>query len=321
MGSIHTIQKPPVEARVRLLALSGLLGLVCCFLTGVCSAEDRDPAPQVLDVFASIPPQIHFVEAIGKERVSCTAMVDPGESPATYEPTPKQIAALGKARLYFRIGVPFESIWMERIQEANPDMKVVDTAEGVDLLPMKRHYHGEDGDHAHSSAKSSGDKDGRKDPHVWLSVEAVKTQARNICNAFVTEDPDGRTFYEQNLDLFLDDLGRLDRTIADIFAKVSSRKFIALHPAWGYFARDYGLEQIPVELEGKQPSAKSLTHLIQLAQSENIRVVVVQRQFSTASARVIAEAIGARVVQLDPLDADYMENMKRIARTLAEAMK
>jgi len=310
-SDVHKAATSLFQVWVRFPILTALL-FVCFFaMSDGCRAAGNTRGKDVLPVFVSIPPQVHFVEAIGKARVDCSAMVGPTHSPATYEPTPQQIAALGKARLYFRIGVPFETVWMKRIQAANRDMKVIDTSRGVDFLPMKQHYHANG--HAHGK--------GKQDPHIWLSINAVKHQARNICDALVDVDPDNSAFYKNNLTAFLDELDRLDQTIADSFADLDSRKFIAIHPAWGYFARDYDLEQIPVELEGKQPSAKSLTQLIQLAEKENIRVVVVQKQFSTASAKVIAKTIGAQIVQLNPLDPDYVQNMKQIAATLRETMK
>jgi zinc transport system substrate-binding protein len=264
-----------------------------------------------LPVFVSIPPQAYFVKAIGKDWVTLSIMVTPGHSPATYEPTPKQLAQLGKARLYFRIGVPFETVWMKRVSEANRELRIVDTARGVNFLPMKRHYHDE-GVHDHG---------GRHDPHIWLSIKAVKVQARNIHDALVEEDPEHAPFYKQNLEALMQDLDLLDGHISEKLAQLNTRKFIAFHPAWGYFARDYGLEQIPIELEGKRPSAKSLNHLIELAREENISLVVVQKQFSTDSAKVIADTIGAKVIQLDPLDENYPANIKRIADTFREAMK
>jgi len=308
---VHTATPSRFQVWVRFPILTALFLVYLFAMSDVCRAAGNTGRKDVLPVFVSIPPQIHFVKAIGKARVDCSAMVGPAHSPATYEPTPQQIVALGKARLYFQIGVPFEAVWMKRIQAANRDMNVIDTSRGVDFLPMKQHYHANG--HAHGK--------GKQDPHIWLSINAVKHQARNICDALVDVDPDNSAFYKKNRTGFLAELDRLDRTIADSFADLDSRKFIAIHPAWGYFARDYNLEQIPVELEGKQPSAKSLTQLIQLAEKEDIRVVVVQKQFSTASAEVIAKIIGAQIVQLNPLDPDYVQNMKQIAATLREAMK
>jgi len=267
---------------------------------------------QRLKVFVSILPQACFVEHIGKDCLDVSVMVRPGHSPATYEPTPRQMTELSKARLYFGIGVPFEETWIKRIANANPNMKIIDTRHGVSLLPMKGHpYHGK---------KRHYDQT-QMDPHVWLSLKATKIQAQNIHKALVAEDPDNRLYYTDNLETFLHNLDRLDTRISNILKDLKTRKIIVFHPAWGYFCHDYNLEQIPIELEGKRPSAKTIAHLVEEAKSEGIKVIFVQQQFTTRSAQVVANAIGGKVVQLDPLARDYLKNMKKIADTLAGAMK
>jgi len=137
----------------------------------------------------------------------------------------------------------------------------------------------------------------------------------------VAEDPDNRLYYTDNLETFLHNLDRLDTRISNILKDLKTRKIIVFHPAWGYFCHDYNLEQIPIELEGKRPSAKTIAHLVEEAKSEGIKVIFVQQQFTTRSAQVVANAIGGKVVQLDPLARDYLKNMKKIADTLAGAMK
>ena len=261
---------------------------------------------ETIKVFVSIQPQAYFVERIGGNRVDVKVMVRPGFSPATYEPIPQQMAALGKARLYFRIGVPFEDVWISRLGRVNPDMQIIDTRKGITLLPMK-------GLHGHG---------GLKDPHIWLSLRLVKVQAQNICDALVDRDPGHAVFYRKNLETFHRDLDTLDKEIAGTLDKLRNRKFIVFHPSLGYFARDYHLEQIPIEVEGKDPGARTLAHLIDTARQEDIRVVFVQAQFSKTYAKTVARAIDGKVVQIDPLAAeDYMENMRKIAQTFAEVMQ
>ncbi|MBE9580653.1 MAG: zinc ABC transporter substrate-binding protein, partial [Proteobacteria bacterium] len=218
---------------------------------------------------------------------------------------PKQMAKLSKASLFFRIGVPFENVWIERISKANPRMKVIDTRQGVELMPMKAHHHGK----------------GIKDPHIWLSLRLVKSQAKNICDAFILEDPDHTAYYEANLRAFHHDLDKLDAEITGILKNLKNRQVMVFHPAWGYFCHDYALEQVPVELEGKEPSAKALARFIAQAKAEGIRVVFVQKQFSKESAETVAEAIGGEVVQVDPLAKDYLQNMKKIAETFVKVMQ
>lgn len=279
----------------------------------VCPEPSSDTKNKI-KVFVSILPQAYFVERVGGERVDVSVLVGPGYSPATYEPTPRQMAELGKAKIFFRIGVPFEDMWMMRISSASPHMKVIDTRRDIVLRPMKAYYPDKVEQH-HPDPK------GMKDPHVWLSLRLVKVQAQNICNALAFQDPAQRAYYQANLRAFHHDLDRLDAEIEETLENLRTRKFIAFHPAWGYFARDYGLEQIPIEVEGKEPSARALADLIKRAKQEGIKVVFVQTQFSTRNAETVTQAIGGRIVQIDPLAKDYLRNMRKIAETFRKVIQ
>ena len=282
------------------------LALVC---PGQASASNKR-----FKVFVSILPQAYFVERVGGERVDVSVLVGPGHSPATYEPKPRQIAELGKAKVYFRVGVPFEDVWMMRISSANPNMKVIDTRRNIELRTMNAYHPDKAERHYHY-------QEGMKDPHIWLSLKLVKIQAENICRALISEDPAQRAYYQDNLKAFHYDLDKLDAEIKDALESLTIRKFMAFHPAWGYFAHDYGLEQIPIEEEGKQPSAKALAHLINRAKQEGVKVVFVQVQFSTRHAEAVAHAIGGRIAQIDPLAKDYLNNMRKIAETFSRVIR
>jgi zinc transport system substrate-binding protein len=288
------------------VGLFGAVFLVIVFLgTANVYPKPSNDTRQKLKVFVSILPQAYFVGRVGGERVDVSVMVGPGQSPATYEPRPKQMAKLSKASLFFRIGVPFENVWIERISKANPRMKVIDTRQGLELLPMKAHHHGK----------------GIKDPHIWLSLRLVKIQAKNICDAFISEDLDHAAYYEANLRAFHHDLDKLDAEITGILKNLKNRQVMVFHPAWGYFCNDYALEQVPIELEGKEPSAKTLARLIAQAKAEGIRVVFVQKQFSKESAETVAKAIWGKVIQVDPLSREYLQNMRKIAETFVKVMQ
>ncbi len=282
------------------------VALVC---PGAASANKKR-----IKVFVSILPQAYFVERVGGERVDVSVLVGPGHSPATYEPKPRQITELGKAKVYFRVGVPFEDVWMMRISRANPHMKVIDTRHGIELRTMNAY-------HPDRATPPYPYRKGMKDPHVWLSLRLVKVQAENICRALISEDPAQRAYYQDNLRAFHYDLDKLDAEIKETLENLKIRKFMAFHPAWGYFARDYGLEQIPIEVEGKQPSARALAHLIKRAKQEGVKVVFVQAQFSTRHAEAVAHAIGGRIARIDPLAKDYLKNMRKIAEAFAKVMQ
>ena len=274
-------------------------------------------------VFVSILPQAYFVERVGGDYVAVSVMVGPGHSPATYEPMPMQMAGLGEAKLYFAIGVPFEKVWISRISKTNPELRIIETNRGIELLPMTAHdHHGGKGQHGHDKGEAHHHlAEGIKDPHIWLSLRLVKIQARNICNALIEEDPVHRAYYDENLESFHRDLDSLDSEITAMLTGLKSRTFMILHPALGYFAHDYGLEQIPIEIEGKQPSARALARLIQQAKDSGIRVILVQKQFSSNSAEAVARAIGGKVARIDPLSKAYLENMRKIAETFSRVLK
>ncbi|MFC2146896.1 metal ABC transporter solute-binding protein, Zn/Mn family, partial [Acidobacteriota bacterium] len=218
---------------------------------------------------------------------------------------------LSLSKLYFRIGhIPFENAWMKNIAANNPHMKIIDTSVGVDLIETGEDEHHRN--HHHHTGIN---------PHIWLSPHAVKIQAKHILDAVLEIDKQNREFYKENYRLFLLDIDRLDREIKALLEKCTGKKFMVFHPAWSYFARDYGLEQLPIELEGKAPSPADMKKIIDIARKENIRIIFVQEQFDTNSARAVAAEIGGRVVKIDPLALDWLANMKKIAQTLSDTLK
>ncbi|MBN2125956.1 MAG: zinc ABC transporter substrate-binding protein [Deltaproteobacteria bacterium] len=269
-------------------------------------------AGEALRVTVSILPQKYFVDRIGGDRVAVGVMVLPGASPAIYEPKPRQMADLVKSRIYFATGVPFEGVWISKFEAANPEMRIVRTDKGIEKRAMKaRHDHGgEDHD------------GGIQDPHVWLSPPLVMLQARHILDALCREDPENREGYESNYRGFISDLVELDLKIRSLFSGIQGRpRFMVYHPSWGYFSEAYGLEQIPVEMEGKAPSPRALEDLIRYAGQEGVRVVFVQPQFPTRSAETIARAIGGQAIEADPLAPDWANNLLKAAGVFRRALK
>lgn len=282
-------------------------------------------------VFTSIVPQTYFVKRIGGERIEVQALVKPGNSPATYEPSPRQMAALSNAKLFFRIGVPFENGFIPKIKAVIKGLRIVDTRNGIELRKMTAHHYDEDGheeehhDHdahsGHDEHEHEGHHHGGKDPHIWLSPRLVKIQARTIADALIEVEPDSKALFEKNLNAFLSDLDQLDSELSDALAPVSGQTFMVFHPAWGYLADDYGLKQESIEIEGKDPSAQRLAQIAEMAKNEDVRVIFVQPQFSKESATNIAESIGGAVIAIDPLSPDYLNNMQHIANTVREALQ
>jgi zinc transport system substrate-binding protein len=299
--------------RHRILGIIGLLAALL-LLGGVAPAA----AGEALPVFVSILPQKYFVEQLAGDHVAVAVMVAPGANPATYEPKPRQMAALAAAKAYFAVGVPFEAVWLPRIQAANPRMRVVDTAAGIDKRPMAAHAHEGGGDHDHHHDARPQEV---LDPHVWLSPPLVKIQARAIRDALVALDPIHQADYDAGLARFGEQIDGLDHELRETFAGRAGMGFMVFHPAWGYFADAYGLEQIPIEIEGKDPKPAQLQELIETARSRDIRVIFVQPQFSGQSAAAVAAAIGGAVLPADPLAPDWADNLRRQAAQIREALR
>jgi len=274
-----------------------------------------------LDITVSILPQKYFVERIGGENVNVNVMVEPGASPATYEPKPQQLRSLSEAEAYMSIGVPFEKAWMDRIEAANPKIQIVDTTEGIELLPMMaHHHHGEEEEHLHQDHDSEDHDSENLDPHIWVSPQLVKLQAQTIYEALVELDPNRQSEYQASLQQFLADIDALDTEIRQNLAGVSNRKFMVFHPSWGYFARDYNLEMITIEIGGQEPSAAELAELIAEAKEEGIRVIFVQPEFSTEAAETIANQIGGEVLKISPLELNWLENLRNVSQTFGQVL-
>ncbi|OGL44864.1 MAG: hypothetical protein A2161_12145 [Candidatus Schekmanbacteria bacterium RBG_13_48_7] len=296
--------------------------LISCILTLVfiltpcCSDVSRNvQESKKIEVFVSILPLKTFVDRVGGKYINVSVMVGQGQSPATYEPYPKQLIALSESKLYFRIGVPFEKAWISKIQQANLSMKIIDVCNGINLRDMESHLLSDP-----ESSEGHVHPPGDKDPHTWLSPPLVKIMAKNIADAFSRLDAEHKTYYEKNLESFTNELDNLDREIKDIFKNIKQRKFLVFHPSWGYFAEEYGLKQIPIEVEGKEASGKELVEIIELAKKENFKIIFVQKQFSKKQAQTVAHAIGGEVIPVDPLAADYFDNLLNTAKTFVKVL-
>lgn len=250
-------------------------------------------------VVVSVAPQEEFVKAVGKDKVQVTVMVPSGADPHTYEPLPKQMQELSQAQLYLMVGSPleFELTWMDKMRAMNPQMKVVNTSQGITLLP--------------SQGESSSD------PHVWVSPRNARVMVENTYQALVEVDPDNQKYYQENRDQYLERLDQADQNLTHSLQKVNSKKILVYHPAWAYLCRDYGLEQISIEKEGKEPTSQDLTRLVDQARQENITLVFVSPQHNQENAQVIADELGGELVVVDPLASNYLENMAQVAEAFS----
>lgn len=272
------------------------------------------PAPPAIPgdripVAVSVAPQADLVERIGGDRVSVEVMIPPGSSDEEISLSPRKAMALERVRLYVKVGHPAFAVEARSIDpflEQHPDIRVVDMSRGMDLIEEVEEHaghggHGEEGD-----------------PHVWTAPETVAVAARNIASALEEADPAHAAEYRANLARLLKEIGRLDRQIrARLSVPGADRRFLVYHPSWGYFARQYGLEQIAIEAEGKEPGAAGLIRIVERARKEGARVVLVPGG-SRESARVIADEIGGRMIPADAQARDWQTTLLRIADALGE---
>lgn len=305
-----------VDKRI-MLAVAGVVLLIVLFLVLPLPGSPEGTDGNRLIVAVSIVPQAGFVEAVGGDRVEVVVMVPPGASPHTYEVTPAQMAKLSEAKMYAKVGSPveFELTSLNKLIAANPDMLVVDCSQGIQLLGMHDHEHDREDEHDHDHDHTG------KDPHIWLSVRNAMVMAEDICAGLVEVDRINRAYYEQNCADYLEQLRELDSEITEILSGVQNRSFIVFHPAWGYFAHDYDLVQIAVEKGGKEPDFQYRMRLIEEAKEHDIRVIFLSPQYPVRSADVIAGEIGGRVVLIDPLAKDFIDNMRDVASAMKEAMQ
>ncbi len=310
MDELHRTTGFVSAAGPRLLAavilLTGLLGLVSC------SQKQVGKTAGSITVAVSIEPQAFFAAQIGGDIVAVDVMVPPAQSPATYEPTPKQMAALEKADVYFRIGVPFENRFIGKIESIIGKSKVVDVRQGITMRWMDEHGH--DGDTA------AGGHEGIADPHTWLDPMLVKIQARTMTTALEKIAPADREMFETNLERFDTELDSVDQVVAGLLAPYKGQAIYVYHPSYGYFTDRYGLRQVSVETDGKEPSAKRLAALIDQAKRDHVTTLFVQPQFAREPVQAIADALGADVVELDPLSGDYLNNLTAMARRISLAL-
>jgi len=302
-------------SRIWLSVLLVLAGIAAAGCTSRGEQGDR------IGVVVTILPQAEFVENVGGDKVEVTVMIPPGASPHTYEPKPSQLTALSQARIYARVGsgIEFELAWMEKLTAINKDMLVVDCSRGVELRTMTEEEI-EAEEEGHAGKEEHEEEHGMMDPHIWTSPVNAQVMVRNICDGLIEVDPDNNSYYESNRDAYLQKLAQLDAEIRERLSGLTNRAIMVYHPAFGYFAREYDLTMLLVEKEGKEPTSKGLTRLIEQAKENDVKVVFAEPQFNPRSAEVIAGAIDGRVIFVDPLARNYIENLRAIAEQMALAM-
>lgn len=264
----------------------------------------------------SIVPQKTFVKAVGGDLVDVIVMIPPGHSPANYQPTPQQMVEFSNAKVYFSIGVPTEQAnILPKASELNANIHIVHLSEKVDAVypPRMIEKNNNDTHEAHNHTS--------QDPHIWLSPKRVVIMIEAVKEELIALDPENKNFYEKNAKTYIAQLQDLDHDIKETLKGVNSKSFIIYHPAFGYFADDYGLEMITIEENGKESTAKKLQSVINLAKKENIKFIFYQEEFDSKQAETIANEINGATIKVAPLSPDYQKNLRNIANTFKKILQ
>ena len=276
------------------------------------------------EISVSIVPQKYFLEKIVKDKFDINVMVKAGSSPHTYEPKTSQMKSLNNSKLYFYTGIEFEKAWLEKFKKSAPNTLFIDSSANIQRIAMEEHSHEEEkthDKHKHDKKHDHEDEHDGLDPHVWLDPVLVKIQAKNIYDAVVLIDASNKDFYTKNYEEFIQELDVLDVKIKEILAPYSQKAFMVFHPSWGYFASRYNLEQISIEIQGKEPKPNELIELVKDAKKHEIKIVFVSPQFSQKSAKTIAQNIGGNVVAIDSLSEDWSNDLIKTANEIAKSYK
>lgn len=267
-------------------------------------AEDT---PKSHIVTVSIAPYKFFVERIAGNTAKVVVMVPENASFHTYEPTPRQVLESAKADVWFRIGESFENRSLQAIKSHRPDMRIVDLRDNVSLITFTN----EEEKHRCCCCHEGADL------HIWLSPKMAKIQSKTIETTLSELYPENKLLYQERLKALLQELDTLDSEITQILSPLKVRIMMVSHPAYAYLARDYDLKQLPIEFEGREPTARQLTTILTRARDAHIKTIFIQPQHSSKGAYLIAKELGANVVSLNPYSDNYFSMMCEIAKSIA----
>ena len=289
--------------------------ITLCLLTVMLSAcggktgQNAKVTKPVLSV--TIRPQLYFVEQIVGDRMEVNCVVPEGQSPESYEPTPQEMVAISKSNAYLRIGsIGFEVAWMHKIAENNPKMRIYDLSEGMKLLSTPEVAGEEEGEEHHDH--------GAQDPHIWNSIAGARLITENILKAVVTIDPANAAFYRANAQRLMERIDSTGAQVDSLLRPLHDKAFIIYHPALTYFAAEHHLQQLCIEMNGKEPSPAQLELLVNTAKSSGAKVAFIQMEFDRKNAELIAKETGCRLVRIDPLAKEWDSSMIDMAKALAD---
>ena len=282
--------------------LDNLIIILLIIISGCQNQVENSQDQDKLQVAVTIAPIQEIVEQIGSEKVQVSVMIPTGATPHTYEPTPSQFQEIAQTDAYVKVGtdIEFEIAWLDKIIATNRAMSIINASESIDFIQSKDHDHGSE------------------NPHTWLSLKNAQIMVENIYQSLIEVDPGNQTYYNSNKETYLQELEELDSKIDRDLSSIDSRQFMVFHPAWSYYARDYDLEEIPIEEQGKEPTAQDIQRVIDQAKEYHIRVIIASPEFDAKSAETIASEILGQVVLISPMEKDIKNNIKQITNTLVQ---
>jgi len=270
-----------------------------------CGRNGADSGNKIITV--SIAPFKYFVEQIAGDDFTVNIMVPAGADPHIYEPFPEQINKLRKSVAYISNGyLGFEMNWLDRFYEANPAMKRLSLGDRIDALVSEHHH---EGGHAEGA-----------DPHYWLSPKCALIIASSVKGLLCELNPPHKQKYETTYQLLISKIQEVDNKARELLTDLPNKCFMIYHPNLAYVARDYGLEEIPVEYEGKEPLPSRMRELIDRARKDHLRTIFVQREYDTKNAKAIAGEIGAHIVMIDPLSENWQTSTTDIIDALYKSL-
>jgi zinc transport system substrate-binding protein len=283
---------------------------ILCFLIVIviasCGRQGNTAGEKIITV--SIAPYKYFVEAIAGNDFVVNVMVPAGSDPHIYEPFPEQINKLRKSVGYISNGyIGFEMNWLERFYETNRLMKKLSLGDNIDPIEGE---HNHEGEHHHEGA----------DPHYWVSPVCAKIMAGDVKDFLTRLNPSESVKYESNYQTLLLKIQEIDNTAKKLFSSVKKKSVMIYHPNLAYLARDYGITEISVEHEGKEPSPSRLRELIDLARRDNLKTIFIQKEYDAKNARAIADEIDAKIIVIDPLSEHWLAATSEIINALYKSM-
>ncbi len=260
-------------------------------------------------VLVAVDPIAYLVERVGGERTTVATLTPQGKDPESFAPTPKQLADVAASRVFFRVGLPIEERFAQNVSSIAPDVETVDLRVGLATLPNP-HLHADEEENLHDEHYEH--MEDSLDPHVWTSPANVRVMIVKIAETLVAIDPKGAESYRSNALEFDKELAALQEEVSRRLAPYKGRAFVVFHPAYGYFAREFGLTQLAVESEGKAPRPRQLEELVERIREDSVQKLIVQPEFNRSSALVVADAVGATLVEHSPLIKDYFEEIRSL---------